>query len=93
MLCVPLWSLPRNLRGRRRKLIRRRLILVSFFSFLLLSHFTFLPLSFPLFDFFFAFVGADIGVKSPELVVPEVAVGYASDVPVTESQTGTPQTI
>ena len=43
--------------------------------------------------FFFAFVGADIGVKSPELVVPEVAVGCASDVPVAESQAGTPQTI
>ena len=40
-----------------------------------------------------AFASADIGVKSPELVVPEVAMGSASDVSVAESQARIPQTI
>ena len=40
-----------------------------------------------------AFVVADIGVKDPELIVPEVAVGSTPDLQVAESQAGTPQTI
>ena len=39
------------------------------------------------------FAGVDTGVNSPKLVVPEVAVGSASNVPIAESQVGTPQTI
>ena len=40
-----------------------------------------------------AFAGANTNVKSPELVVPEVAVGSTFGVQVAESQAGTPQTI
>jgi len=40
-----------------------------------------------------AFVVADIGVKGPELIVPEVAVGSTPNLQVAKSQAGTLQTI
>ena len=80
MLC----SFTGNLRGRRRKLIHRRLILVSFSTFFYFPTLNFFICLFPFLNFV-CFCNADIGVKSPKLVVPKVAVGSASDVSVAES--------